>query len=296
MNRATLGEKAFYAFNYILLGSLAILSLLPLINILVVSLSSNSAVAANKVGLWPVDFNIKSYVFAMVNDNFWSSFLVSIKRVFVGVPFSMFLIILTAYPLSKTKQIFKGRGFFAWFFMISILFSGGLIPYYLTVSSLHLVDTFWSLIIPCSVQVFYIIILLNFFRQIPSEMSEAAEIDGAGHFRVLIKIMIPLSIPALATLVLLTFIFHWNSWFDGLLFIGYPDKQPLQSYLQTIISRPLNVMDFAKDPEQWKIISSINERTLKSAQIIIAMIPIAVIYPFCQRYFVKGMMIGAVKA
>lgn len=296
MKKKTLGEKIFLAVNYIFLGILALLSLLPLINVLAVSLSSNGAVAANKVGLWPVEINIQSYVFAIGNKVFWSSFLVSIERVLIGVPLSMLLIILTAYPLSKTKQAFKGRGFFAWFFMISILFSGGLIPYYLTVSSLHLVDTFFSLIIPCSVQVFYIIILLNFFRQIPKELIEAAEIDGASHFRILFKILVPLSIPAIATLVLLTFIFHWNSWFDGLLFIGSPDKQPLQSYLQTIISRPLNVMEFAKDPEQWKIISSINERTLKSAQIIIAMIPIIIIYPFCQRYFIKGMMIGAVKA
>lgn len=295
VTNGTLGGKIFLVVNNIFLGSLAIVSLLPLINILAVSFSTGQAAAAGEVSLWPVGFNIKAYQFVMNNPIFWSSFWISIKRVLVGVPVNLLLVILTAYPLSRSNKELRGRSFFSWFFMFSMLFSGGLIPLYLTVQKTGLIDSFWSLIIPSAVPVYYVILMINFFRQVPKELIEAAEIDGAGHMTILCRIMVPLAKPAIATIILLCFILHWNSWFDGLLYIGKQGEQPLQSYLQSLLARPIDVAALARNPEQWKVMQFVSERTVKSAQIFIATIPIMVIYPFLQKYFTKGIMVGAVK-
>jgi putative aldouronate transport system permease protein len=291
----TLGGRIFQTVNYILLGSLAIISLLPILNILAVSFSSGHAAAAGKVSLWPVDFNLKAYQFVINNRIFWFSFWTSIKRVIVGVPVNLLIVILTAYPLSLTNKELKGRSVFSWFFLFSMLFSGGLIPLFLTVQETGLIDSFWSLIIPSAVPVYYVIIMINFFRQVPNELIEAARIDGAGHLRVLFRIMVPLAKPAIATITLLCFILHWNSWFDGLLYIGQQERQPLQSYLQSMLTRPVDIAALARNPEQWKVMQFVSERTVKSAQIFIATIPIMVIYPVIQKYFTKGVLVGAVK-
>lgn len=291
----TLGGRIFQVFNYFILGLLALISLLPILNILAVSFSSGQAAAAGKVSLWPVDINLKAYKFVMSNPVFWKSFVVSIIRSFVGVPVNIVIIILTAYPLSLSNKELKGRSLFSWFFLFSMLFSGGLIPLYLTIQKTGLIDSFWSLIIPSAVPVYYVIIMINFFRQIPKELVEASEIDGAGHMTVLFRIMVPLAKPAIATIVLLCFILHWNSWFDGLLYIGQQDKQPLQSYLQSMLARPIDVAALARNPEQWKVMQFVSERTVKSAQIFIATIPIMAVYPVMQKHFTKGVMLGAVK-
>lgn len=291
----TVGEKILHVLIYIFLGLLGLLSLLPLLNVLAVSFSSAHASASGWVSVWPVEFNIRAYEFVMSNEVFWSSFWVAVKRVVIGVPVNLVLIMMTAYPLSKSGKVFKGRSIFAWFFMFSMLFSGGLIPLYLTVQKMGLLDSFWSLIWPIAVPVYYVVIMLNFFRQIPNELVEASEIDGAGQWTILFKIMIPLSKPAIATVTLLCFIYHWNSWFDGLLYIGKQTEQPLQSYLQSLLARSLDVASMARNPEQWKLVQFVSERTVKCAQIFIATIPIMVIYPWLQKYFTKGLMIGAVK-
>ncbi|TAH66462.1 MAG: carbohydrate ABC transporter permease [Anaerolineaceae bacterium] len=291
----TVGGRIFKVINAIFLGSLAMISLVPIINILAISFSSGQAAAAGKVFLWPINFNLNAYKFVMSNPIFWNSFWVSIKRVIIGVPVNLILIILTAYPLSLTNKELKGRSFFSWFFMFSMLFSGGLIPLYLTIQMTGLIDSFWSLVVPSAVPVYYVIIMINFFRQVPKEIVEASEIDGAGYFGILFKIMVPLVKPAIATIILLCFILHWNSWFDGLLYIGQQNKQPLQSYLQALLARPIDVGALARNPEQWKVMQFVNERTVKSAQIFIATIPIMIIYPIAQNYFIKGGMLGAVK-
>ena len=295
VNHKTLPEKIFHTINIVLLGILALISLLPLLNVLAVSFSSAHAAASGSVSIFPVEFNTRAYEFVMSNDVFWSSFLVSLKRVAIGVPINLLLIMLTAYPLSRSSKEFKGRTIFAWFFMFSMLFSGGLIPLYLTVQKTGLLDSFWSLILPCAVPVYYVVIMLNFFRQIPNELIEAAKIDGAGEWTILFQVMLPLSKPAIATVTLLCFIFHWNSWFDGLLYIGSQMNQPLQSYLQSMLARSLDVASLARNPEQWKLVQFVNERTVKCAQIFIATIPIMVVYPWLQKYFTKGIMVGAVK-
>jgi putative aldouronate transport system permease protein len=213
-------------------------------------------------------------------------------RVLVGVPVNMLLTILVAYPLSRTLKEFRSRDFFAWFFLLTVLFSGGLIPFYMVVRQTGLIDSFWALILPGALPVFNVILLVSSFRNIPKELEEAAAIDGAGHWTILFKIILPMSLPILATLTLFVAVSHWNAWFDGLILMNSPDKYPLQSYLQTVIINPdprfLSERDLA-------LLQLISNRTTRAAEIFIAMIPIMIIYPFLQRYFVAGIKLGSVK-
>ena len=210
----------------------------------------------------------------------------------VGVPVNMILTILVAYPLSRSKREFRGRDIFAWFFLITVLFSGGLIPWYMVIRQTGLIDNFWALIIPGALPVFNVILLANSFRSIPRELEEAAAMDGAGHWTILFKILVPMSLPVLATVTLFVAVAHWNAWFDGLILMNNPAKYPLQSYLQTVIVNPDPRMLSERDLALLQLISN---RTTRAAQIFIAMIPILVIYPFLQRYFTTGIKLGSIK-
>lgn len=278
--------------NLVLLGLLAVLCIFPIIHTLMLSLSSASAAASGRVTIWPVDFTLKSYQFVLDNPAFIKSFGISLLRVLVGTPVNMILTILVAYPLSRTDGQFRLRGFFVWFFLITILFSGGLIPLYMIIRQTRLIDNFWALIIPGAVPVFNVVLLSNSFKSLPKELEEAAAMDGAGHWTILFRILLPLSLPVLATLTLFTAVAHWNSWFDGLLLMNSPDKYPLQSYLQTVIINPDPRLITERDLALLKLIS---DRTTRAAQIFIAMVPILLIYPLLQRYFVTGIKLGSVK-
>jgi len=197
----------------------------------------------------------------------------------------MGLSILSAYPLSKEKKDLDGRSFYAWFFVFTILFSGGLIPTYMVVSKTGLIDTIWALVIPSAVSVFNIILLLNFFRGLPREVEESAFMDGAGHWTVLCRMYIPMSLPVLATIALFTMVFHWNSWFDGLIYMNFPENYPLSTYLQLMV---INSNPMKTDPNNLSGILEISERTTRSAQIFLGALPILIVYPFLQRFFCKG--------
>jgi ABC-type sugar transport system, permease component len=286
------GRKIFILLNYILLITASFICLLPLVNVLAISFSSSTAAMSGVVKLWPVDFTLKSYEFIVDRPAFINSFLVAFERVGLGVPISFLITILSAYPLSKGKKDFRYRGVYVWFFLISMLFGGGLIPWYMVIKYTGLIDSIWALVWPCAVQVFYIILLLNFFRELPKELNEAAYIDGAGHWRILWQIYVPLSKPALATIILFITIYHWNSWFDGLILMNRPEHYPLQSYMQTIIVGK----DMAKISEKdIEILRLVNDRTSKAAQVFIGTVPILILYPFLQKYFTTGIVIGSVK-
>jgi len=278
--------------NLVILAVLAILCLFPILHILALSLSSASAAASGRVAIWPVEFTIQSYQFVLDNVAFGRSFLISLQRVLIGTPVNMILTILVAYPLSRSPERFRARTFFVWFFVITILFSGGLIPWYMIIRQTGLIDSFWALILPGAVPVFNVILMANSFRSIPVELEEAATMDGAGHWTVLFRVLLPLSLPVLATLTLFVSVSHWNSWMDGLILMNSPDKYPLQSYLQTIVVNVDPRMLTERDLDLLKIISN---RTTRAAQIFIAMIPILLVYPFLQRYFTSGIKLGAVK-
>lgn len=286
------GRVYFQIFNYTFLIAISILCILPLIHILAISFSSSSAVSAGEVSFWPVDFNLQSYSFIMDNPKFLRSVGITLERVALGTVINLFLVVLTAYPLSKEVTAFRHRTLFAWFFVFTILFSGGLIPWYMTVKMTGLIDTIWALVLPGAVAVFHIILLLNFFRSLPKELEEAAFIDGAGHWTTLWRIMIPLSMPAIATILLFTIVQHWNSWFDGMILMNKPNHYPLATYLQSVIIK----LDFENlRQEDIYLLGIISDRTSKAAQIFLGTLPILMAYPFLQKYFMKGIVLGSVK-
>jgi putative aldouronate transport system permease protein len=198
-----------------------------------------------------------------------------------------------AYPLSKEVKTFRIRTYLAWFVVFTMLFNGGLIPTYMIVRETHLLNSIWSLVIPGAVPVFDVLLMLNFFRGLPKEMEEAALIDGAGHWTILFNIYLPLSLPALATIGLFATVGHWNEWFSAMIYMNSPEKYPLQTYLRTvIIEQDLNQLDPGDAIRQLQDLSL---RTTRSAQIFLGALPILMVYPFLQKYFVKGIVLGSVK-
>ncbi len=268
----------------------ALLCLIPLIYIVSLSLSDKSAATAGLVKLWPVDPTLSSYEFILKDKAFYSSLMVSIKRILIGCPINFILTVLTAYPLSKEKKEFGSRNYYMWFLLICLMFNGGLIPWYMVVNSLHITDTIWALTLPLAVPVYNVILLMNFFRGMPKDISEAAEIDGCGPWRMLFTIYIPLSLPAIATTTLFSFVNHWNAFFDGLILINTQSKIPLQTYIQQLVVPLPNNLTRPED-----IINMLSQRTTNAAKIVVTMIPILVVYPFLQKYFVSGITLGAVK-
>jgi putative aldouronate transport system permease protein len=272
---------------------LGIVCLLPLVQLFATSLSAGHAVDAGLVKLWPVGFNIDSYLYAANNPEFVRSLWISVQRMVLGVSFSLLLVILAAYPLSKESENFSFRTVYVWLIVITMLFSAGLVPNYMLIRDLGMLDTIWALIFPKSVALlaFNVVLLLNFFRGLPKELEEAAFMDGAGHWRMLWQIYLPLSKPALATIFLLISIDHWNSWFDGILFMNTPDHYPLSSYLRTVILQ--NVLDLSV--EEMARLQNISNSTNQAAQVFLGALPILAVYPFLQRHFAKGIVLGSVK-
>ncbi|TMV51875.1 carbohydrate ABC transporter permease [Paenibacillus mesophilus] len=286
------GRRLFLIGNTAFLAALALMCILPLVHVLAVSFSSNTAASAGLVKLWPIDFNTKSYEYVLRQEAFLRSLFVSVERVVLGTIVNMVLIVLTAYPLSKEVQAFRMRTIYVWTFFLTILFGGGLVPTYMVVQKTGIMNTIWALILPHAVPVFSVVLLLNFFRGLPKELEEAALIDGAGPFTIMWRVFVPLSTPALATLALFSMVGHWNAWFDGLIYMHTPEKYPLQSYLQTvIIQQDLQQLSMTDD----KLLKLISDRTFSAAQIFLGALPILLVYPFLQKYFMKGIVLGSVK-
>ncbi|MET3848280.1 MULTISPECIES: carbohydrate ABC transporter permease [unclassified Paenibacillus] len=294
MHKPTLSRKMFVIFNSALLTAITLLGIIPFIHLLSVSLSSNTAAMAGEVKLWPVGFNFDAYRYLGQKVEFFRSLGVSIERVALGTAVNMFLCFISAYPLSKSADQFKYRTVYVWFFAITMFFGGGLIPTYIIVKNTGLIDSIWALILPGALNVWNMVLMLNFFRTIPRELDEAATIDGAGHWRILWRIYLPVSLPSIATIGLFTIVGHWNSWFDGILYLNSPEKYPLQTYLSTLIMS-INSQMTSVSIEQIKAMENLSEKTLQTAQIFMGALPIMVVYPFLQKYFVKGMTVGSVK-
>ena len=265
--------------------------LLPLINMVAISFSGSNAVSANKVGLLPVDFNTSAYKKLLGDAQFWKSFLISVERVVLGTFINMVFTISMAYPLSKSRHRFRAREVYMKIVIFAMLFSGGIIPLFMVVSKLHLTNTIWSLVLPGAVPVFNVILLINFFKGVPDSLDEAARIDGAGPLTVLLKIYLPVSLPALATVALFAIVNHWNDYFSGLIYMSKAEMYPLQTYIQQLTVDLTQITD----ANQLKQLASMNNRTFNAAKIVVSTIPLLVIYPFLQKYFVTGMVIGAVK-
>jgi len=203
----------------------------------------------------------------------------------------MAVIFLAAYPLSKDNSVFKSRSVYSWYFIITLLFNGGLVPSYIVIQKLGLLNSIWSLILPVAVNIWLLVLMMSFFRSVPKELEEAAVIDGASQLKILTLIYLPVSLPSVATLSLFMMVFHWNSWFDALIYIGDIHDYPLATFLQTILVQ----LDTMKVSMSGYDAENMSNRTVKAAQVFIGALPILMVYPFLQKYFVKGIVLGAVK-
>lgn len=289
------GYRAFSIANMLFLTVLAALCIVPILNVLAVSLSETSAVKANRVFLWPVGLNVENYIYILENKQFSDSMRISILRVIAGTALSMFVNVITAYPLSHSNREFKGRNAITWLFIFPMLFSGGLIPTALLYFNIKIYNTFWVLILPGAVQTMNIILMVNYFKGLPKSLQESAKLDGASHWVILFRIYLPLSVASLATLSLFCAVGHWNSWFDGLVFIDDANLRPLQSLLKSLLNELSTASRKMLTVSDVQRLSFINDRSLVSAQIFVGMLPILLVYPFVQRYFISGITIGAVK-
>jgi len=289
------GNLVIDIFIYIVLFVIGISSVLPFMHVVSVSLSESSAVASNAVGILPVGLHLDNYQYLINNQDFFRTLFNSVVRVGVGVAATILLVLLTAYPLSLDHTPMPGRTAYKIFMLVGLLFTGGLIPTFITYGNLGLLNNFWVLIFPVIINVFFIIIMLNFMRGIPRELSEAAWLDGASHFGVLFRIYVPISKPAIATIVLFAAVTHWNSWFDGLVFMQKVEDWPLQTWLYSLVTTRQIQWQAANSSASLDIQNATPDG-LAAALIVLAALPIMLVYPFLQRYFVTGLTLGSVKS
>lgn len=296
IKRKTKGEAAFDLCNNIFMFFIIIAMAYPFVNQIAISLSDNTSVMAGKVSIWPQGFNLDAYRKVVLDSRFFMVMKNTIWYTVLNSAFSMLIMTVFAYPLSK-KHL-KGRQALMTVMVFSMMFgTGGLIPNYLVVKNLGLVDSYWGLILPSAFNIWNIIILKNFFQQIPGEIEESALIDGASNLKIFVQIMLPLSLPSLAAITLFTAVAAWNTFMNALIYINSPDKKLLQVYLNDILqantvptetaNSSMIMADAAKN--------TVNSDTLKAATLMCATLPILLVYPFVQKYFMAGLMVGSVK-
>lgn len=281
--------SVFSVFIYFFMGLVSFVCLIPILNVFAISLSSQSEVVKGAVFLLPKEFSLDSYNVILREMSFLKSFAVSIVRVLVGTTLSVIITLLLAYPLSKSERVLPGRNIMMWIIIFVMLFNAGLVPTYLLIKNLNLLNRYLVLILPFLLPIFNVILIMNFIRMLPNSLEEAAIIDGAGYGSVLWHVIIPLCKPAVTTITLFTAVFLWNDYFPGLIYLDI-NKYPLQTYLYS-----MNVNRDVNNLEQALLYANVNDKTLLSAQMFVALIPVLVAYPFMQKHFVKGIVLGSVK-
>lgn len=275
----------------LVLTALAVMTLAPLVHIVAVSLSDKAAVTGGAVSLWPVRPTVAPYEYILKDRKFFQAFAVAVERVVLGGAINFLITVLMAFALSREPSQFRARNAFMWIVVIALLFTPGLVPWYMTIRTLGIMDSIWALVLPTAVPLWGVIILMNFFRGVPKELEEAAVIDGAGPWTLLFQIYLPVSMPALATVTLFSLVNHWNSWFDGLILMNHPENYPLMTYIQQLAV--VNVTDLKL--VEKSLLGQISDQTLSAAKLVIAIIPILIVYPLLQRYFVRGITLGSIK-
>ncbi|SDX46557.1 carbohydrate ABC transporter permease [Paenibacillus sp. CF384] len=290
--RLTKSDIITNSIIYGILTLLAVITLVPLLNILAISLSDSAKATAGLVTVYPLGLSFKTYATIFQDHAILTAAGVSFKRVILALILNMVLVVLAAYPLSRSKRVFRSRGVYMWIIIATMLFGPSIVPMFFTVKDMHMLGTIWALVIPGAVGQFNIILMLNYFRNIPSELEESASIDGAGPWRRLLQIYVPLSMPIMATIALFVVVGNWNAYFDGLIYSMTTDDFPLQTYIQQLV---VKFDTTVRDVEQIKSMASVSNRSLTAAKLVITMIPILVVYPFMQKYFISGIMLGSVK-
>ncbi|HLU22268.1 carbohydrate ABC transporter permease [Lederbergia graminis] len=289
----------FSIINYSLLALFAFTTLYPFIYILAYSLSDGVEAMKNTIYFLPKGFTFENYITIFKDTKFLGAYQITILRTLIGTVLHVFLSALFAYAL--TRKNLPGRSFFTFFIFIPTLFSGGLIPTFVLYRDLGLINSFWVYVIPFLYSFFHIIILRTFFQQIPSSLEESAKMDGCGDFQIFMRIIMPLSIPVLATIGLFNGVFHWNDWFTGTYFVTSKELLPVQTLLNNLLNESQALADAAKRASEIGTstglvnASQTTPESLRMATLMIATLPILCLYPFLQKYFVKGVMIGSIK-
>ena len=296
--KTSTSRKIFVIFNYTFLAILALICIFPFIHLLALSFSSDEFTSKGLVSVYPMGFTLDAYMILATKPEFFKAFGISVARTILGTSLALLVIILTAYPLSKSNKVLKGRTAIAWIFVFTMFFGGTLASQYVLYRMLGLLDNFLVYILPGACDVWFVLMLMNFFRGIPKEIEEAALIDGCNHFQILFRIFVPISLPVIVTIVLFTAVGHWNSWFDGIFFMNDSNMYPLQSYLYVMLesSDPSKLaQNGTLTPDQLEALKNLGNKNLQAAQIFLGMLPITLVYPFLQKFFIKGITIGSVK-
>ncbi len=288
-------KKRFYisggsVLNYLFITVFVVICIYPFLNVIAYSLSGNRPILSGEISIFPRELQFDSYKEIIGKNSIWSSMGITIFVTAAGTALGLILTIGAAYALSKKRL--KGRGIITGFILFTMYFSGGIIPTFLVVKDLHLVDSVWSLILPSAMNVFNFIVMRTFFTQLPESLEEAAVLDGCNDWSCLFKIVLPLSLPIIATIGLFYAVAYWNEYFSALMYIQSPEKFTLQLRLrQLLFTEELNQLNNNTEAMGNQVMAE----SLKMASIVVATLPIVAVYPWLQKYFVKGVMLGAVK-
>ncbi|MFF2017094.1 MULTISPECIES: carbohydrate ABC transporter permease [Paenibacillus] len=294
VGKESIGSKIFDVFNILLMLLLCVVMLYPFLHVIAVSLSSSEPILRGDITIFPKGFNVGGYKYIFQDPFLYSGYAHSIIYALGSTLFMLTFTSLMAYPL--TLPDFMAKKFLSIFLVITMFFSGGLIPSYLLARSLHLLDTYWIMIIPGCVSAFNVFLFRSFYQSIPADLRESAVIDGANDIQILTKIYLPLSKPLLATFALFGIVGSWNGWFEALVYLQDENKYPLQLILRKyLFSLSFDSGTGTEVMQAMLAQMNVNAKNIQMAIVVIAMFPIMVIYPFLQKYFVKGVMIGAVK-
>lgn len=280
---------------YCVIFLLGLFCLLPLWNIVAISFSSSAAVSANAVGLLPVDYTVGAYQKIIEDIQFWRSFGISAARVVLALIINTVLVLLMAYPLTRSEKEFRGRNIYMKLLIFAMLFNGGMIPTFILVKKLGLLNTIWSLVLPGALPIFNVILVMNFFLGIPKSLEEAAIIDGAKPMQILLKILVPCSKPCIATVSLFSIVGSWNDFFSGLIYIQKPEKYPIMTYIQSLSIDIQSLLKSGANSSALGNLAEISNKNLNAAKIVVAVIPLLLIYPILQKYLITGIVMGSVK-
>ncbi|NQX69951.1 carbohydrate ABC transporter permease [Paenibacillus alba] len=289
MQHTTTSGRIAKGLNYTLLILLAASCVLPFLYVISVSLTPISEVIKkNGLVLIPSHMTLTAYREIMQGGRLLDAYQITIFRVVVGTLLNLLFTVLTALPLSRKSL--PGRSWFLLFIVFTMLFNGGIIPSYLLVKEIGLLNSEWSLIIPGLINAFYLMIVKSFFEQLPEAIDEAARIDGAGEISILVRIVLPLSLPIIATVGLFYAVWHWNSYFDALLYINNPESQPVQLFLRQILLASVAISGDAAEAAD-----AVNPISVQMASVVVTTLPILVVYPFIQKHFTQGVLVGSIK-
>ncbi|MGI6172499.1 MAG: carbohydrate ABC transporter permease [Christensenellales bacterium] len=289
--RERFGDRMFVAFSYVFITLFGIICLYPFLNIVAKSLSSDEAVYAGKVmGVWPIGFNLNAYQYILNSHRYVTTFMNTVKVTLVGTALNLGLTVCVAFAVSRDDM--PGNKIIMFLYIFTMMFSGGMIPTYLVVSQAGLLDNHWALILPGLVSAYNVILMRNYIQGLPKELDDSAAIDGASQFQLMTRIILPLTLPSLATIGLFCAVGYWNTYFNALIYIDTRDKTMLQVYLREMLTSTQNAnLDAGMD----ELANLASNEAVQGACVVATALPIIVVYPWLQKYYVKGMTIGAVK-